>query len=264
MRAVTTRLWDLSVGKNQPEKVALLFPYAGGAVFAVRRWVGLLPGRRVLAMQYPGRGNLATQPFAADIESLAQIAVADLVTAGLEGPIAIVGHSMGAYVAYETAVRLEARGGTVERLIVAGAAPPAETHRRLVEETPPHLQSDDELLDALLNGGGLPAAALENRDLVALSLRLTRRDSEIWWSYVLRPRSSPPIRCDILALGGVDDDTTAGGGLEAWARETTGACRTRELPGGHFFLDGARADVAAAIEDELARPAPQRAGLDNQ
>lgn len=200
-------------------------------------------------MQYPGRGTLSADPFAPTIEALAEIVDRDLVTAELEDPIVILGHSMGAFVAYETALRLESRGAAVARLIVAGAAPPDETWRRNANEPPLHERSDDELLGALLDGGGLSTAALGHRDLVELNLKLVRRDSEIWWRYVERGRRSSRVRCDILALGGRDDDTTAGGALQLWARQTTGLCRTAEFPGGHFFLDGAGAAVAAVIDD---------------
>src|SRR3954470_18640700 len=85
------------------------FPYAGGsASFYFPYARDLSPHTEVLAVQYPGRQDRRHEPGCAGIGRLAD-AIADVLPGQDERPYAFFGHSMGAVVAFEVALRLAQR-----------------------------------------------------------------------------------------------------------------------------------------------------------
>ena len=110
-------------------------------------------GHRVLALDLPGHGDSAPAPgFDAATDQLA--------TRLPDGPLCLIGHSLGAALAVRLAVRLGAR---VQRLVLsapAGLGPrinPDFTDGMLAAQTPAALAH----VLALLGGGPLSATALD-------------------------------------------------------------------------------------------------------
>ncbi|MDQ0954324.1 surfactin synthase thioesterase subunit [Streptomyces phaeochromogenes] len=89
------------------------FPHAGGsATFYHPVSRALSPEIDVVAVQYPGRQERRTEPLVDSVEKLADLIVPELEP-WLDRPLTFFGHSMGASLAYEVALRL--RRGTAER-----------------------------------------------------------------------------------------------------------------------------------------------------
>lgn len=82
----------------------------------------LLPGRRVLVPELPGHGGSEALPAGASLN-----AYADAVAAFLDGPSAVVGHSLGGAIALRLAIR---RPELVNALVLAGAAGISSGSRR--------------------------------------------------------------------------------------------------------------------------------------
>jgi pimeloyl-ACP methyl ester carboxylesterase len=74
----------------------------------------LLPGRRLIVPELPGHGGSDPLPAAASLT-----AYADRLAALLDGPAAVVGHSLGGAIALRLAIR---RPELVSALVLAGAA----------------------------------------------------------------------------------------------------------------------------------------------
>ncbi|TXC66112.1 thioesterase [Piscinibacter aquaticus] len=101
------------------------FHHAGVGAAVYRPWaVDLPPDVEVCAIELPGRGSRLRE---APLDSVARI-VSELIPhlqAEVDRPFAFFGHSMGAVLAYETAVALSAAGGPVpQHLFVSGRRPP--------------------------------------------------------------------------------------------------------------------------------------------
>lgn len=97
------------------------FPHAGGSasVFTVLRNV-LADRVNVVPVQLPGRERRLRDPLPMDMAAL----VADLDTQldpYLDRPYALYGHSMGALVAHDLAVRRAQRGASTPRRLLTGA-----------------------------------------------------------------------------------------------------------------------------------------------
>lgn len=219
-------------------------PHAGGGASAYRRWPASLPGHLELrVVQYPGREDRLDEPCVTDFDRLA-----DLVTAALTGlrdrPLALFGHSMGAALAHEVALRLQRRGMGPKHLFVSGASAPRHHRPGTL-----HLESDDELVAEIQRLGGDPGGALTHDELRELVLPAIRGDYHA--VETRRVVAGSRLTCPVTALTGLDDPEAPVDEVADWAGYTSAGFTLRTYPGGHFYLDDVHdrlvADVVAAL-----------------
>lgn len=220
----------------------ICFPYAGGAAgFYFPLSAALAPAVDVQAVQCPGRQDRIDEPPVEDLTVLAA-EIARRVVAG-SGPAPVLfGHSMGALLAYETALRMEsAHGITAARLIVSGMTPPGRT-RSL------RLGDDDEVLAELARERDIDPALLHGPELRTLILPALRGDHRALRAY--RPGAHSTVSCPITVFTGADDPLVDPDTATGWSRHTRRSCRHRVFPGGHFYLDDFPPPVTAAVKAE--------------
>lgn len=224
----------------QPRLRLICFAHAGGGPGVFRSWPDDLPGDvEVYGVRYPGRQDrLADAPI--DRMRPLVTAVAEALEPLLDRPIAMFGHSMGAWVAYEVANHLsEHRAVDIETLIVSGLVAP---HQR---EADPW-RDDEELIQEVTRLGGSDAELFEHPELRELILPPIRADFELVRTYLpARPRR---LNCPILACSGVRDPEAPEEGMRAWAELTTGRFARRSFDGAHFYL----VDGQTAVLRELS------------
>ena len=104
---------------------------------------------------------------------------------------------------------------------------------------------------------GIPAAVLEEPELLQLLLPTLRADIALVESYAYAPGS--PLACSISCFGGTDDPSTAEVDLAPWHAETCGSFSQRMFAGGHFFIQTSRDQVLAAMKQDL-QPVMDRIG----
>ncbi|GAB7051212.1 thioesterase II family protein [Catenuloplanes indicus] len=233
----------------QPAAVTLYcFPHSGATTAEYLQWTPSLPGLSVHGVNLPGRGARFDEAPLTTMPTLVR-ALADEVR--FEAPCVFFGHSLGAFVAYETARELRRRGRELPGVLVLSAAPAPHVPR-----TAPRLsdQPDARLLAEIgARYGGLPPGLAADPDLLQLVLPPLRADLAILEDYA--PGDTPPIDVPFVAVGG-DRDGIGRDDLRGWARHTSAGCRTVLLPGGHFYFR----DDPTGLLDLLRQTVPTAAG----
>ncbi|MDX2602272.1 alpha/beta fold hydrolase [Streptomyces caniscabiei] len=223
----------------------LCLPHAGGSASAYHPMaMALAPAADVLAAQYPGRQDRYAEPPASSVRELAE-RIAEAVSGDDDRPLALFGHSMGALVAYEVALALEAAGRTPVRLFVSGRRAPStpRTGPRL------HLGSDAELLRAVRRLGGTDGQVFEDEELVQLVLPALRGDYRALETY--EPRPDDRLTCPLTVLTGDADPVTPVADARAWAGHTDGPTELCVFPGGHFYLNERPEEVVGVVRRHL-------------
>ncbi|MFE5123444.1 alpha-hydroxy-acid oxidizing protein [Streptomyces sp. NPDC056669] len=225
------------------------FPHGAGTAHAFTDLSGALPDDvELLAVQYPGREDRRAEPFATDIAALAG-EVSDALAPYTDRPLFLLGHSMGALAAFETARLLERRT-TVARLFVSAARPPSKDW----EEPDLDDGGDEVIVEMLRRLGGVPEALLQEPDFLAEVLRMARADNRL----VRRYRSAEDImlKTPLTVLLAASDPKNTLEQIQDWDRHTTAEHSVEIHSGGHFGLTQRVSETARLltryIHDDLA------------
>ncbi|MGP0051410.1 MAG: thioesterase II family protein [Solirubrobacteraceae bacterium] len=234
------------------------FPHGGGSAVFYRDWARAFPRAvELIAVQYPGRMERVLEPPIDDVVPLAD-AITTAVLRGVRAPYALLGHSMGAMVAYETALRLQRAPVAAPLTLFASGRRGPSRHRPGVRHTAP----EDRLLSYVQELGGTDAAVFAQPELRRVLVPLLRSDfkcSETW-----QPNLEARLACDIVALVGDHDPEVTAEEAECWREATDGQFALRVYPGSHFYLTEHRsrviADVFGACQAQLLRHSDQADG----
>ncbi|MGY0056244.1 thioesterase II family protein [Streptomyces sp. LZ34] len=205
-------------------------PQAGGSAGSFAPWRLIPPdGIELATVELPGRGVRAGELVPDTLEELAD-AVLDGIAGEFDLPYALFGHSFGALLGYEIAVRAGRRGLPLPHalLVSASRAPHTPVPRRISDR-------DDQGLLAWLEGfGGFPPGLREYPSYLRYALRTVRRDLAL--TEVYRSAGPVPVGCPLHVFGGAEDPLVGGAQLERWRACASAGFTLRLLPGGHDYL----------------------------
>ncbi|MFH8757262.1 thioesterase II family protein [Streptomyces atroolivaceus] len=208
----------------------ICFPHAGGSASAFRGWADGLPEYEVHAVCYPGRAARLDEPLPTDLPRLAAD-TAQALRPLLDRPVAFLGHSMGAVVAFETARLLQAEGHQVAHLFASGARAPQLARP---EGSGTAGMDDDAIADALTALGGTDAELLADPDFRELVLPYVCGDFRMFDAYTHRPGAA--LACPVTAIAGDADPQVGAHHAAAWSEVTDGPFTHHTVPGDHFYL----------------------------
>lgn len=211
-------------------------PYAGGGPPSFRTWADELPDDvEVWAAQLPGHAGRLAEPLADDLRAVA-FETATAISALPRLPLALFGHSMGAWLALECARDLERAGNPPRLVAVSGRAAPAAPPSSPFSEL-----ADDAFVDELSRRyGGLPPEVAASAEIMEVFLPVLRADVRM----LERFRPDPePIAARIHVLVAERDPAMAEGAAESWRAATRGGFEVHAFAGGHFFVDTERTQV---------------------
>lgn len=233
----------------------ICLPHAGAGTGAYRPWTAVLaPDITVTAAQLPGRDSLTDRPAFTRLVALVEWLADRVLAPAAAAPYALFGHSVGALVAYELARTARRRGLPAPvRLFVSGRrAPDAPAPSRAIHALP-----DPEFRAEIAALGGTPPPVLAEPAMMDLLVPALRADFSMAETYTWMPEA--PLDVPITVFGGAADAQAPPPALEHWRAHTTGSCALRVLPGGHFFVTGARDALLAHISRDLKASSGDRA-----
>ena len=217
-------------------------PHVGAGAAAFNSWTELLPQEvELCAVRLPGRESRLREPLVEDWQEVID-ALVPALTPLLDLPYVLLGHCSGSVLTYELARRLIAAGHPAPAKVVLSSTP-APSMRRIDE--PLHLLPRQELLEKVVEFGGMPAAILDDPDLMDMFEKILRAD----YSVIERLEYSQgaPLDVPITVIGGKHDEFVSEESMAAWASETTREFDLHLLDAAHYILSEAGPLVADVV-----------------
>jgi medium-chain acyl-[acyl-carrier-protein] hydrolase len=226
-------------------------PCAGGMAGVYLKWSAYLAQAvELIPVELAGRGVRWEEPL---YQSLNE-AVADVherIHQSLdERPYGILGHSMGAVIAYELTHRIQQSSmRPPEHLFLAGHKPP----HLISDRDNLHRLCDDDFIRKVISIGGTPPKVFLNKELAAIFLPILKADYKILETHKFKLHSDR-IDCNISVFFGSDDAIFTLDDAAAWEQQyTKGACNIYGFAGGHFFIHEEAKSVVEKINSILHR-----------
>ncbi|GAA3012264.1 thioesterase II family protein [Kitasatospora sp. NPDC127116] len=239
--------------------VLFCFPHAGGSasVFTALR-TALAPVADVLPVQLPGRENRLRDRRPGSMAEL--VAVLDQqLDPYLAGPHVFYGHSMGALVAHDLVARRQERGVRIPDRLVAGAARGPRLPAAFVAA---HVDSDEKLLERIVDCGGMSPDLLRYPDWYRPALELTRADLGLCATRSTSPTA--PLDCPVDVFHGVADPLVTERDALAWVGAGSVGGALHRFDGGHFFFLRESAGPFASRLGAVVRATAEPAGPDRK
>ncbi|RKT54245.1 thioesterase II family protein [Saccharothrix australiensis] len=219
--------------RDSAERVLVCFGFCGGGTAPYRPWASLLPDDLDLALIcYPGREGRFLEGQVDSWDALAADAAA-LTRQVAERPYLLFGHSMGGWMAYDVATRLQDQGVRVAESVIISScnAPYASVRER--DKFPAQNDTDEQLMAWMRNFGALPDYVLEDPDLTAMALDLMRADIKVRDSF--HCDDTKTLLSPLTVLLGETDEVIEDNAEVRWAEVAAAGFSARHLPGGHFY-----------------------------
>ncbi|MFI1160323.1 thioesterase II family protein [Streptomyces sioyaensis] len=251
MSAEQAALVTMGGERTQADRTLVCVPHAGGSAVAFHSWHRVF-GPRGFAV----RAVHWDRPDGSERRSSIESRAAALASAvrELPEPWILLGHSLGALIAAETARLLEDSAGPLpERVVLCAAAPPG--HRRSFP--PDVLRASDEHMTAYVRRlGGTDESLLTDPEFGPRLFAGLRADLDLIERYT--PDSARPLKSPVSVYGAAADHDVPVESLEGW-REVAPEARVRVFGGNHFFLHEDPAAVCRAVTADCALDGRDRA-----
>lgn len=229
-----------------PEWVSLYcLPYAGGNAFFYRPLAQLCSAKvQVCPLELPGRGRRSREGLCTSMEALVDDLFQQLAPVCGQRPYALLGHSMGAILAYLLTLKIAGAGLALpESLFLSGAAAP-KTEQGLAR----HRLSRDAFFEMLRELGGCPPEVLNEPALLDYFEPILRADFQAIDTW--KPRQYVPLAVPFVVLNG-DQDAIDHSDLLAWKTRTCAGFQMHEFAGGHFFIQEHWPQIAQIVNESL-------------
>lgn len=229
----------------------VFFPHAGGFAAGYLHLASQLEkasrGRlKTLVYEYAGRGRQAREPEYTDFSDAVSRITKDLTAHFFDGSeIIFFGHSMGTYVALETAYALRRMYGVYpKQMFLSGQSGPYH------EPDFNHEMTDEEGIAYLRALGGTSEEILSNPAFYKKLYSYVKKDITMLDRYDAATRSVK-LDSDLYIMNGKRDPELKEDRLPLWQEITTGACEIRMFSGGHFYINENLEEVTEYLNSKM-------------
>ncbi|HEX9032458.1 MAG TPA: alpha/beta fold hydrolase [Streptosporangiaceae bacterium] len=227
------------------------FPHAGGSPRALLDWQeDLGDDAEIVAICRPGKEHRSAEPAPTITELVdgAARAIADL-TQSDGRPFSLLGHSLGALIAFEVCRSLceaASAGGYAavpRHLVASGCSAPSLLPSQRVQDIA--RLTGQEFAEAVGFFGGLPAEVIADEDLRDLLLPGVIADFRMAVGYRYQVR--PPLAVAATIVVGQDDPHVRTAQVRPWDQEFTWQPQVHWVPGGHFYFEPSPAAITGIL-----------------
>lgn len=242
--------WFLNTKREENAAVKLImFPHAGGnAMYYLPMEMYSSGTYKLMCVNLPGRDIRSEIPMYSSLRKLAQ----DFIDENkdffsVSQNYILMGHSMGAIIAYEAASYIEELGLYKPlRLIVSGAVSPKDCEVSF-RDAP---DNGWDIERYLLSLGGMSNQMLENEEFRSYYMPIIINDFKACGGYVYEKR--PKLSIPVNVFYGFNDDSNDSRLYTNWKEYTSSVCSETGFEGGHFFIHDSISEVCKKIV-ELAQ-----------
>ncbi len=247
-----------ATGSERKGVTLVAIPHAGGWGTFFSPLADHLPADvRLLEVDLSGHGRRRHAPLLGSIEAMARDLLR-LLRPQLLRPYALLGHSMGALVAYQLLRGIMAQHLPLPRRIFVSSCPAPNRNRlsAAVAQLPA-----EEFWQRVAHFDGLPPRLFDHPRLMALFEPIFRADFRAVASFrPCVPAELPPIPIRVLYGR---EDPIASEALAAWQAWTSQSVTLHPFPGGHFYLIGQLSQVATLLAAQCRACGQNRDGEGN-
>lgn len=224
------------------------FPHAGGSAASYNKWRLYMDKHiELIPLELAGRGRRVYDPLYNSIDEAIDDILKMIKSDLGHGPYAFFGHSMGAIMSYETALKIRQLNYPEPIHIFqsgrgAPDIPDAEDHNY-------HLLPEEEFKTKIVEMGGTPKEFFEHPELMEMIMPMLRSDFKLAETYRLRTEVMP-FDYDLSVMVGKDEDVTAEQ-MFGWRKHTKKLCTLYYFEGEHFFLNDEVERVVSIINHTL-------------
>lgn len=243
MKSIDSNKWLRNFGQISAGNTTLVcFPHAGGNASFYRGLANHLSEQlQVLAIQYPGHETRLSEPCIGTMELLVQ-QISAVLNRLPQDDFSFFGHSMGAFIAYEVAVRLNNTKKVNHLFLSAQPAPHRQRNTCL-------LQTEEELWQELTRLSSNTSSLLDRTVFKEIFFPAIQNDYKLIYEY----QNDHPLitQIPITVLLAEDDPETTLDEVMAWQELTYNYFSVRSFKGKHFYLTDQLVEVGEVIKQQL-------------
>ncbi|WP_125152624.1 thioesterase II family protein [Clostridium rectalis] len=224
-----------------------MLPYAGSIWSPYNCWEGLTNGRiEVDIIEYNGRGNRQKFPYPKSWDELVKTTSNQIIEKMVneKEDYAILGHSMGAKVAYQVYREISSNKNiSIPKCIfLSGTSLLSKNDTEICNK------SREQFENYFIKLGGIPEIVLREPELKEIVFSYLYDDVRLLSQFDYNQDFSKKV-CRLTVLNGANDAIDS---QEKWNKEMGMECGYKVFPGNHFFIEEYAKDIFDFICKELS------------